>query len=48
MLIMADMNESVIKNTNPLHGKRYREFVKKRRLDILITDFPVEVSKKLK
>ena len=48
MLIMADMNENVIKNTNPLHGKRYREFVKKRRLDILITDFPVEVSKKLK
>ena len=48
MLVMADMNENVIKNTSPLHGKRFREFVKKRRLDILITDSPVEVSKKLR
>ncbi len=48
MLIMADVDENAMKNTDPLPRKWYNEFVKKRKLDIVITDFPVEVSGKLR
>ena len=48
LMIMADVDEGALKNPNPLPRKWYNEFVKKRRLDIVITDFPVEVSEKLR
>ncbi len=48
MLIMADVDENAMRNTDPLPRQWYNEFVKKRKLDIVITDFPVEVSQKLR
>ena len=48
VMIMTDVDENAMRNVDPLPRRWYKEFVKKRRLDIVITDFPVEVSEKLR
>ncbi len=47
MMVMTDVSESAMKNVNPMTRDYYLEFIKKRRIDILITDYPVEVSQKI-
>ena len=47
-MIMADVSESAMSNVDALTNEFYFEFVKKRRIDILITDYPVDVSKRLR
>ena len=48
LMIMADADENAMKNIDPLSRKWYKKFVETRRVDILITDFPVDVSEKLR
>ncbi len=48
MMVMTDVSESAMKNINPLTRDFYLEFVKKGKIDILITDFPVDVSQKIR
>ena len=47
-MIMADVSESAMSNVNILTNEYYFEFIKKRKIDILITDYPVDVSKRLR
>ncbi|MEJ0054816.1 MAG: glycerophosphodiester phosphodiesterase family protein [Bacteroidota bacterium] len=48
MMVMTDVSESSMKNVNPLTREYYLEFIKMRKIDILITDFPADVSKKIR
>lgn len=48
IMIMTDMNGTPANSINSLNSKYYLEFITKRRIDILITDYPVDVSRKLK
>ena len=48
MMIMTDVSESAMNHVSPLNNKFYRKFIKKRKIDILITDFPVDVSNKIR
>lgn len=45
---MTDVGESAMHNVRPLHNRFYRKFIKKRKIDILITNFPVNASEKIR
>jgi hypothetical protein len=45
--IMTDVNEHARQQEQPLSAEAYLDLVKRKMVDVLITDFPVDVCKKL-
>ena len=47
VVIMADVSEDLRNNGKPLPAEAYRAKVKEQKLDILISDFPIEAHEAL-